>query len=197
MKAAGCDFVVLGTVIRETIGTIAESRAKRSALPHLPGHHRGLTPIWSTSWAARAMDGLYATMAVQVRISGQASQPIRFWANKYQTKFSGDPACSRSTAVKSWTTSSRARNMPERQPEHRQLHQGHGQRGVQPDMFGSDIMGFSATNRLGTGSLAPVADPGRPLEVVSGLPQVNQAGRPRTRPPSGGLLLNGELGSPV
>ena len=26
MKAAGCDFVVLGTIIRETIGTIAESR---------------------------------------------------------------------------------------------------------------------------------------------------------------------------
>jgi hypothetical protein len=26
MKAAGCDFVVLGTIIRETIGTIGESR---------------------------------------------------------------------------------------------------------------------------------------------------------------------------
>ena len=26
MKAAGCDFVVLGTIIRETIGAIAEAR---------------------------------------------------------------------------------------------------------------------------------------------------------------------------
>ena len=26
MKAAGCDLVVLGTIIRETIGTIGEAR---------------------------------------------------------------------------------------------------------------------------------------------------------------------------
>jgi branched-chain amino acid transport system substrate-binding protein len=41
MKAAGCDFVVLGTIIRETIGTIAEAR-KTGLQPHLPGQQRGL-----------------------------------------------------------------------------------------------------------------------------------------------------------
>jgi branched-chain amino acid transport system substrate-binding protein len=90
MKAAGCDLVVLGTIIRETIGTIAESRKN------------GFNPVFFGSVAAytdlihklggRAMDGLYATMSVQNPYTDEASQPIRFWANKYKTKFNEDPA---------------------------------------------------------------------------------------------------------
>jgi branched-chain amino acid transport system substrate-binding protein len=37
------------------------------------------------------MDGLYATMTVQNPYLDEASQPIRFWANKYKTKFNEDP----------------------------------------------------------------------------------------------------------
>ena len=37
------------------------------------------------------MDGLYATMTVQNPYTDAASQPIRFWANKYKTKFNEDP----------------------------------------------------------------------------------------------------------
>jgi branched-chain amino acid transport system substrate-binding protein len=37
------------------------------------------------------MDGLYATMTVQHPYLDEASQPIRFWANKYKTKFNEDP----------------------------------------------------------------------------------------------------------
>ena len=39
----------------------------------------------------KAMDGLYATMTVQNPYLDEASQPIRFWANKYKTKFNEDP----------------------------------------------------------------------------------------------------------
>ncbi len=89
MKAAGCDLVVLGTIIRETIGGIAE------------GRKTGFNPIYLGSSAAytdlihrlggKAMDGLYATMTVQNPYLDEASQPIRFWANKYKTKFNEDP----------------------------------------------------------------------------------------------------------
>ena len=90
MKAAGCEMVVLGTIIRETIGTISESRKT------------GFNPVFVGSSAAysdlihklggKAVDGLYATMTVQNPYTDETSQPIRFWANKYKTKFGEDPA---------------------------------------------------------------------------------------------------------
>ncbi len=89
LKAAGCELVVLGTIIRETIGSIAEARKT------------GFAPTFLASSAAytdlihrlggKAMDGLYAAMTTQHPYLDEASQPIRFWANKYKTKFSEDP----------------------------------------------------------------------------------------------------------
>jgi branched-chain amino acid transport system substrate-binding protein len=90
MKAAGCDFVVMGTIIRETVGTISESRKT------------GFTPVFIVSAGAytelipklggKAMDGLYATMTAQHPYLDEASQQIRFWANKYKTRFNEDPS---------------------------------------------------------------------------------------------------------
>jgi branched-chain amino acid transport system substrate-binding protein len=90
MKAAGCELVVLGTIIRETIGTIGESRKT------------GFSPIFLASSAAytdlihklggKAMDGLYATMTVANPYLDDASPAMRFWAAKYKTKFNEDPA---------------------------------------------------------------------------------------------------------
>jgi branched-chain amino acid transport system substrate-binding protein len=89
MKAASCELVVLGGVIREPIGTIAESRKT------------GFNPIFLGSSAVyddvlhrlggKAMEGLYATMQVQFPYLDEAAQPVRFWANKYKTKFNEDP----------------------------------------------------------------------------------------------------------
>src|SRR5512133_1264978 len=90
MKASGCELVVLGTIIRETIGTVGESRKT------------GFNPVFLGSSAVyrdlihklggKAMDGIYGTMTVQNPYLDEASQPIRFWANKYKTKFNEDPA---------------------------------------------------------------------------------------------------------
>ncbi|MCC6250295.1 MAG: ABC transporter substrate-binding protein [Rubrivivax sp.] len=89
MKAAGCDMVVLGTIIRETIGGIAESRKT------------GFTPVFLGSSAAYtdlihklggpSMNGLYAAMTVKHPYLDDAAQPVRFWATKYKTKFNEDP----------------------------------------------------------------------------------------------------------
>src|SRR3990167_5796118 len=89
MKAAGCDLVALGTIIRETIGTIGESKKT------------GFTPVFIGTGAAytdllhklggKAMDGLYATHTVQHPYLDESGQNIRFWANKYKTKFNEDP----------------------------------------------------------------------------------------------------------
>jgi branched-chain amino acid transport system substrate-binding protein len=90
LKAANCDMVILGTVLRETIGTIGTAR------------RTGYNPTFLGSSAAyfdlvhklggKAMDGLYAAMTVQNPYLDSASQPLRFWATKYQTKFNEEPA---------------------------------------------------------------------------------------------------------
>ena len=89
MKASGCELVVLGTIIRETIGTIAESR-KTSFNPVFLGTQAAYTDLIH-KLGGKPMDGMYATMSVQNPYLDEASQPIRFWANKYKTKFNEDP----------------------------------------------------------------------------------------------------------
>jgi branched-chain amino acid transport system substrate-binding protein len=89
MKAAGCDFVVLGTIIRETIGAIAESR-KTGFSPTFLGSSAAYTDLIH-KLGGKAMDGLYATMTVQNPYLDDASKAISFWAAKYKTKFSEDP----------------------------------------------------------------------------------------------------------
>lgn len=89
LRAANCDFVVLGTVIRETVGAISEARKL------------GFNPTFLTSVGAytdliprlggKSMDGLYSTMMAQVPYEDDASQPLRFWANKYKTTYNESP----------------------------------------------------------------------------------------------------------
>ena len=90
LKASGCEIVVLGTIIRETIGAIGESR-KTGFNPTFLGSSAAYTDLIH-KLGSKAMDGLYATMTVQNPYLDEASQPIRFWANKYKTKFNEDPA---------------------------------------------------------------------------------------------------------
>ena len=90
MKAAGCELVVLGTIIRETIGTIGESR-KTGFSPIFLGSSAAYTDLIH-KLGGKAMDGLYATMTVANPYLDDASPGIRFWAAKYKTKFNEDPA---------------------------------------------------------------------------------------------------------
>jgi branched-chain amino acid transport system substrate-binding protein len=89
MKSSGCELVVLGTIIRETIGTIGESR-KTGFNPVFFGSSAAYTDLIH-KLGGKAMDGLYTAMTVQHPYLDEASQPIRFWANKYKTKYNEDP----------------------------------------------------------------------------------------------------------
>ena len=147
MKAAGCELVAMGTIIRETIGTIAESRKT------------GFNPIFFGSSAlytdlihklgGKAMDGLYGTMTVQHPYLDDASSAIRFWAAKYKTKYNEDPTVfsvygyiiidqfiqAAQKAGPNLTTDSFVKAMDTMTFE--------------PDMFGSPKSNYTATKRLG------------------------------------------------
>ena len=89
MKASGCDMVVLGTIIRETIGAIGESR-KTGFAPTFVGSSAAYTDLIH-KLGGKPMDGLYAAHTAQHPYLDESAQNIRFWANKYKTKFNEDP----------------------------------------------------------------------------------------------------------
>jgi branched-chain amino acid transport system substrate-binding protein len=89
LKSSGCDMVVLGTIIRETIGAIGEAR-KTGYNPIFVGSSAAYTDLIH-KLGGKAMDGLYATHTSQHPYLDEADQKIRFWANKYKTKFNEDP----------------------------------------------------------------------------------------------------------
>jgi branched-chain amino acid transport system substrate-binding protein len=89
LKASGCDFVVLGTLIRETIGAIGEGR-KTGFNPTYLGSTGAYTDLIHRL-GGKAMDGLYAAMTVQNPYIDDASPQLRHWATKYKTKYNEDP----------------------------------------------------------------------------------------------------------
>jgi branched-chain amino acid transport system substrate-binding protein len=89
MKAANCDMVVMGTIIRETIGTIAESR-KTGFTPTFIGSSAAYTDLIH-KLGGPAMNGLYAVMTAVNPYTDDASEKVGFWARKYRTKFNEDP----------------------------------------------------------------------------------------------------------
>ena len=147
MKAANCDLVVLGTIIRETIGTVGEAR-KTGFNPTFLGSSAAYTDLIH-KLGGKPMDGIYATMTVQNPYTDEQSQPLRFWANKYKTKFNEDPTVfsvygysiiqdfiqAANKAGPNLTTDSFIKAMDSSTFE--------------PDMFGSPQATYTATKRLG------------------------------------------------
>lgn len=148
MKAAGCDMVVLGTIIRETIGTIAESR-KTGFNPIFLGSSAAYTDLIH-KLGGKAMDGLYATMTVQNPYTDEASQPIRFWANKYKTKFNEDPTVFSVYGYTIINTFINAANKAGKNLTTDSFIKVMDTMTIAPDIFGSAPATFSPTKRLGS-----------------------------------------------
>ncbi len=147
MKASGCDLVVLGTIIRETIGTIGESR-KTGFSPTFIGSSAAYTDLIHKLGGA-AMNGLYATHTVQHPYLDEASQPIRFWANKYKTKFNEDPTVFSVYGYSLIDTFAKAAQKAGANLSTDTFIKAMDTMTIEPDMFGSPAMTFSATKRLG------------------------------------------------
>jgi branched-chain amino acid transport system substrate-binding protein len=89
LKASNCDFVVLGTIIRETVGAIAEARKI------------GYSPTFVVSSTAysdliprlggKDMDGLYAVTTAVHPYMDDPSPAVADWAKRYQAQFQSPP----------------------------------------------------------------------------------------------------------
>ena len=148
MKAAGCEMVVLGTIIRETIGAIGESR-KTGFSPIFLGSSAAYTDLIH-KLGGKAMDGLYATMTVQNPYLDEASQPIRFWANKYKTKFNEDPTVFSVYGYNIIDIFAKAAQKAGTNLSTESFIKVMDTMVIPPDMFGSAEATYRATKRLGS-----------------------------------------------
>lgn len=148
LKSANCDFVILGTVIRETVGTITEMR-KLNYNPTLIGSMATYTAL-IPKLGGKAMDGFYAAMFAPHPYLDDPTPALRFWATKYQTAFGAEPSVlsvfgyaiadrliiALQKTGPNLTTESFARTMESLT--------------IPEDMFGIPPMKFSSTMHLGT-----------------------------------------------
>jgi len=150
MKGAGCDMVVLGTIIRETIGTIGESR-KTGFSPVFVGTSAAYTELIH-KLGGPAMNGVYASMTAQVPYLDEASQPLRFWATKYKTQFNDDPTVFSAYGYLIIDAFAQAATKAGANLSTDSFIKAMDTMSFPTDLFGSPPMTFSATKRLGSDS---------------------------------------------
>ena len=148
MKAADCELVVLGTIIRETVGTIGQARKT------------GFNPIFLGSSAAyselihklggKLADGMYATMTAQIPYVDSEVAQVRFWANKYKTKFNEDPSSMSVFGYNAIDTFAKAMESTGDRPTTSKFIRGMETIQMPTDMFGSPPLKFTPTRRLGS-----------------------------------------------
>ena len=88
LKAADCDFVVLGTIIRETVGAVGEARKNGFSPIFL-----GAIPVYNHlihTLGGAAMEGIFAVHQPAHPYADDGSKAVRDWATKYKTKFGED-----------------------------------------------------------------------------------------------------------
>ena len=90
MKDAGCDLVVLGTIIRETIGAIGTAR-KLGWNVDMLGSSAAYTELIH-KLGGPAMNGFYATNTINVPYLDDASKNVRDWGQRYKERAKEDPA---------------------------------------------------------------------------------------------------------
>jgi ABC-type branched-subunit amino acid transport system substrate-binding protein len=89
LKAADCDFVVLATVVRETIGAYTEARRSGWQVPMLVTASGYTAQVPQLGGAA--MEGLYAVALVPQPESDGANRALADWIARYKEKFRVEP----------------------------------------------------------------------------------------------------------
>ncbi|MFZ5781798.1 MAG: ABC transporter substrate-binding protein [Pseudomonadota bacterium] len=89
LKSEGCDFVVLGTIVRETVGAIADAKKI------------GFNPLWFGSTAANVVEvpllgkdvveGFYAVGGMEIPYRDTAKGKAKEWAELYFKTYGTEP----------------------------------------------------------------------------------------------------------
>ncbi|MDT7837262.1 ABC transporter substrate-binding protein [Aquabacterium sp. OR-4] len=149
MKSAGCDFVVLGTIIRETVGAMAEA-AKVGWKPSFLASVAAYTDLIH-KLGGKATEGLYAVMTIPFPYLDDSPQPVRFWATKYKTRFNEDPSTYAVGTYQAVDIFARAAQKAGPNLSTESFVKAMETMGtIAPDIFGAPPLTWTATQRLGS-----------------------------------------------
>ncbi len=158
LKAAGCDFVVLGTVVRETIGAYTAARKLGWSVPMLvtvAGYTAQIPQLGGAT-----MNGLYGVVAVPHPYAEGANNTLAKWIAAYRQRYGQEP---NTWAVLGYSSSDlMIKGLDKAGPSLSVANfvTALESMEVAPDFFGSPSYRFTATDHLATRSsrLAQIRD---------------------------------------
>jgi len=146
LKAADCDFVVLATVVRETIGAYSEARRGGWQVPMLVTASGYTAQVPQLGGAA--MEGLYAAALVPHPDPDGANRLLAEWIARYREKFHVEP---NTWDVYTWVGADlfvRALHAAGPQPTPQKVARALEQLETTRDFFGSQPIALSASDHL-------------------------------------------------
>jgi branched-chain amino acid transport system substrate-binding protein len=148
MRGAGCDVVVMGTIIRETIGTIGTAR-KLGWNPDFIGTTASYFDIIH-KLGGPAMNGFYSGCLTNYPYADDPSSNVRAWFQSYKEKFKEDPTVLSQYGYQlvSLFAAGVDKAGPNLTPD--TLAKGLDGLVYPRDMFGANEQRFSPTNHLGS-----------------------------------------------
>jgi ABC-type branched-subunit amino acid transport system substrate-binding protein len=168
MKADGCDMVVLGTIIRETIGVIAEAKKI------------GFNPVWLgatpvcvlevPTLGKGVVEGLYAGCGFDVPYRDTAKGKVKEWAEAYFKTYNSEPNTQAVIGYNTIMTFAHYANLAGKDLTGQKLLTALESGDVFQDIFNSPPTKFSKTNHLAsTITQISVIENGRWKTVKEGL----------------------------
>jgi branched-chain amino acid transport system substrate-binding protein len=148
MKEAGCDGVVMGTIIRETIGVIGTAR-KLDWNPVFVGTTASYSEIIHKLGGA-AVNGFYSTCTVNNPYADDPNPTVKEWFAAYKGKYNEDPTV---FSVYGWEIVNMfgiAAKAAGKDLNPDTLNKAIESAKFPGDMFGGDEQTFSPTKHLGT-----------------------------------------------
>ena len=89
LKSAGCDLVVMGSIIRDSIQTVGTAKKLGWTDVTFVGTAASYDPIVAAA-AGGVMDGFYSGTGMPFAYADTSAEPIKAWAAKYKTKTGQD-----------------------------------------------------------------------------------------------------------
>ncbi|MDP1653617.1 MAG: ABC transporter substrate-binding protein [Rhodocyclaceae bacterium] len=146
LKAANCDFVVLATVVRETIGAYTEARRSGWQVPMLVTASGYTAQVHQLGGAA--LDGLYGVVLLSHPYPDGANRALADWIVHYKEKFKAEP---NTWDVFAWVGADlfvRALHAAGPQPTPQKVAAALERLQTARDFFGSPPIAFSASDHL-------------------------------------------------
>jgi branched-chain amino acid transport system substrate-binding protein len=148
LRNANCDLVVLGTIIRETIGSIGEARKIGWGVDFMGSSASYDSLIHKLG--GKVAEGFYSMNTINIPYPDDPSRNVIDWMQKYKAKFGEDPTLFSAYGylfIGQFEQVARAAGAGLTTDSFIAAMEKHA---TPRDMFGSDAMSFSKTKHLGS-----------------------------------------------